>query len=202
MEVFVMDRKETIELLEEKFKSDGGKIRRIMLDGPWGVGKTHAVAEFLEKADTFKVINVSLFGVDSTSALLDEIAVGYLENHATTKMGKSIARNILPRLGRMLKIEPSLFGIGINVDGVDTAGATVSLVDETCLLCFDDLERKSAKINMEDVLGIVERLALKTNVLLIGNKDEMNDADKEQYEKFREKIIDKERMEWCLTYTS
>ena len=51
----------------ENFKED--KNRAILVDGPWGVGKTYQILQFLKndspkKKKQNKIIYVTLFGID------------------------------------------------------------------------------------------------------------------------------------------
>ncbi|WP_337211434.1 P-loop NTPase fold protein [Campylobacter molothri] len=61
------------------------------------------------------------------------------------------------------------------------------------IVCFDDLERKSNKLNMKDILELINKLKEeKCKVVLISNKDEINKEDKEIFEDYKEKCIDLE----------
>ena len=62
------------------------------------------------------------------------------------------------------------------------------------LICIDDLERKSEKLSMSTLLGYVSNLSESSNckVILIFNDDTLSDKDKEEIDRYREKVIDLE----------
>ncbi len=66
--------------------------------------------------------------------------------------------------------------------------------EENLIIVIDDLERKSSKIAIEDILGIIEQLSLypKTKIILIGDESRINDDNKDIWKSFKEKIIEKE----------
>lgn len=66
--------------------------------------------------------------------------------------------------------------------------------EENLIIVIDDLERKSEKIRIEDILGVIEQLSLcnQIKIVLIGDESRVNEADKEVWKSFKEKIIEKE----------
>ncbi|NHN34696.1 hypothetical protein [Paenibacillus agricola] len=56
------------------------------------------------------------------------------------------------------------------------------------IVCFDDLERISKKLEMEEILGLIESIALKSNVLIIANDEHIRENEK--FRTFKEKVID------------
>lgn len=62
------------------------------------------------------------------------------------------------------------------------------------IVCLDDLERKSDKLDIKDILGLINQLKEeKCKVILISNKDELSnnkEKDKEIFDTYKEKCID------------
>ncbi|EGK8129956.1 hypothetical protein IO384_001663, partial [Campylobacter lari] len=64
---------------------------------------------------------------------------------------------------------------------------------ENIIVCLDDLERKSDKLDIKDILGLVNKLKEeKCKVVLISNEDEISnkEKDKEIFNTYKEKCID------------
>ncbi|EAL3889707.1 P-loop NTPase fold protein [Campylobacter lari] len=64
---------------------------------------------------------------------------------------------------------------------------------ENIIVCLDDLERKSDKLDIKDILGLVNKLKEeKCKVVLISNKDEISnkEKDKEIFDTYEEKCIE------------
>lgn len=58
------------------------------------------------------------------------------------------------------------------------------------IVCLDDLERKSDKLDIKDILGLINQLKEeKCKVILISNKDELSN-NKEIFDTYKEKCID------------
>lgn len=61
---------------------------------------------------------------------------------------------------------------------------------ENIIVCLDDLERKSDKLDIKDILGLINQLKEeKCKVILISNKDELSN-NKEIFDTYKEKCID------------
>lgn len=60
------------------------------------------------------------------------------------------------------------------------------------IICFDDIERKSDKLDMIKIFGLVEKLKSDRNckLVLIFNNESFTDVNLDTYEKFRERFID------------
>ncbi len=60
--------------------------------------------------------------------------------------------------------------------------------------CIDDLERKSPKLSMSNLLGYVSNLSETSNckIVLIFNDDTLSEGDRKEVDKYREKVIDLE----------
>lgn len=62
------------------------------------------------------------------------------------------------------------------------------------LVCIDDIERKGSSLSMSNILGLVSELSIenKCKFVLIFNDDTLEEADKKEFYKYREKVVDLE----------
>jgi hypothetical protein len=173
----------------------------ICIKGKWGVGKTHSWNACLREAQRSKKIAlgsysyVSLFGLDS----LDQLKYAIFENSvAASDIGiepsvesfRSNALSVGKQVGRksltMLATLPAVRNYGAALQSLAFLSVTRKIV------CIDDLERKGAHLSMKDVLGLVSYLRehKQCKVALILNDGELSTADRDDFDKFNEKVID------------
>ena len=181
------------ELLEHNIKNEEIGIA-IAITGSWGVGKTFFWNELLKSIRENDVNNVlskrkyayiSLFGVESLSDLKTQI-YSNVENH-----------HLPIEIPKWLKSLPSIFKdtrvtqLGIN--------APIKLIDnlmfnqvKEAVICFDDFERMSNKLDIKDVMGLANQLKLEKNcqIILILDETKTEKKNKEKYAEYKEKLID------------
>lgn len=169
--------------------------------GAWGVGKTYTWNKLLNEANEDKKIRydkysyISLFGINSLESL--KYAV-FEQTINTTLIGKppsletfkSNADTLLTSLG---KKSFQYFQSAPLVKNFAPAIQSASFLSvNKTIICIDDFERKSEKISLRDVLGLV--LLLKEQrgckIALIFNDEKMGEDNAEEYRRFREKVID------------
>ena len=167
------------------------------IKGDWGVGKTYTWNETLKasKENGVKLQRyayVSLFGVDTLDALKmrlfeSVIPVNLIGSEPSVETFSENTLEFTEKLGRKtwaaIKDIPGIKQWLPNTDSI----AFMSL--KKSLICIDDLERRSCKLTMKDILGIVLQLKerMDCKVVLILNPDE---KEMEDYDKFREKVVD------------
>jgi|GEM_PF-1436437 len=168
----------------------------LLITGKWGSGKTHyyknSLVPLMENIETrndarkkYKPIHISLFGLSSVEEIQTQI---FLSIAPILKKGAvKISLNVLKTLGRGAL---SLYGLGKIDDYVgDIPKCTKDLISfERLVICFDDFERMSPKINVSEVIGFINTLVENNDakVILITNKDNI---DKYVYTTIREKTI-------------
>lgn len=167
----------------------------IMINGTWGIGKTHYIKKALENK---KHIYVSLFGKDTIDDLKNEVYYNItnnklidLGNKIYDKAQRNIQINIpivafsLPKKEKKLQEK-----IRKNFDSDNTP----------ITIIFDDLERKGTNFQIELVLGFIEELSNIDNIkiILVANENEilnkntvLEDREKQIYISFKEKVIQK-----------
>ena len=149
----------------------------VSINGKWGVGKTYFWHQFKEQLTDKKVAYVSLFGKETISSIRTDIFLQVISKkqkawwHATTKHIKDIT---IPYIG-----------IGITLPDKQDF--------KDIIVCFDDFERLSSSMELEEVLGLISELKEQKNcsVVMILNEDELRD-NKETLDKYKEKLIDYE----------
>lgn len=186
-------RKRLQELLENNIKNEDVGTA-IAITGSWGVGKTYFWNKLLEDIrgnDSDNVLSkrkyayISLFGIESLSDLKTQI-YSNIENH-----------HLSIEVPKWLKSLPSIFKdtritqLGIN--------APVKLIDnllfnqvKDAIICFDDFERMSNKLDIKDVMGLANQLKLEKNcqVILILDESKAEGENKSKYAEYKEKLID------------
>jgi len=184
------------ELLENNIKNE--KIgTAIAITGSWGIGKTFFWRKFLDKQlsdervykkdNVFnrKYAYVSLFGLESLSDLRTQIYSSIESYHSSIEIPKWIKS--LPSIFKDTRITQ----LGIN--------APVKLIDslmfaqvKDAIICFDDFERMSNKLDIKDVMGLANYLKLEKNcqIILILDEDKTEAENKNKYSSYKEKLVD------------
>lgn len=152
----------------------------VLIDGPWGVGKTHLVNCFLNsrfggRSEDF--VYISLFGLKSTKDIDDAL---YARAHPFMASKKA-------RLaGRVFKT--FLKHKGVELEGEFKVREFLE-TKEFALYVFDDLERSNMSIN--EVLGYINEFVEHDGckVILLANEKEIE--QNEAYRTRREKVVGK-----------
>lgn len=147
----------------------------VLLNGPWGLGKTFVIKNFVKLLDeTTRHIYVSLYGLRS----VDEIDDAILQSMYPVLKHKGVEIG-----GRALKSVGKYFNVELDLNARDFIARSKS-----DLYIFDDLERCEMPINtvMGYINVFVEQEGRK--VIIIANEAEIRD---EAYQRIREKVVGK-----------
>ncbi|HEY9798068.1 MAG TPA: P-loop NTPase fold protein, partial [Leptolyngbyaceae cyanobacterium] len=190
-----LERREAAEALEA-FLDPVNEAKVFALKGDWGVGKTHLVKTFLlnKKKDYYYS---SVFGISS----VDELKMQLWSNlqaankeEKSSPLGKFDPRKILSQAQQHSE--------AIGEIGGAVTSSVISLISNVLinnmlkeqLVCIDDLERMSKKIQLNELLGFVESLVEdhQCKVILIYNEDKIceNQTANKTLKEYREKVID------------
>lgn len=168
-----------------------------LLTGEWGCGKTFFIKNYIEnikksKKDKHKFIYISLFGFKHIYSVNEAI---FYELHPILSNKK------IKFLGGALKAAIKL-GVNVNLIGDENKETKINIdfkninpfenTDfEDIIFIFDDLER--TLIPTAEILGFINSIFDNKNakVIIIANENEIKKEDKEIYEKFKEKIVDR-----------
>jgi DNA polymerase III delta prime subunit len=160
----------------------------VLLAGPWGVGKTYLVKEFLRKkfgddADQTgkRYIYVSLYGlasVDELDAALFQAAYPLLASQAI-QVGGRVGMAIFKSISKITRVDLPDFKFS------DLPKPKAELY------VFDDLERCEMPINMS--LGYINEFVEHEGhkVVIVANEMEIRGEEKVAYTRRREKLIGK-----------
>ena len=164
----------------------------LLVTGDWGSGKTFYMKNVLfpkiEEDTKITPIIVSLYGATDKAGIATKVLFSYLD-----KMGKDKLVSTATLTKGVHNILDSLTILKKYVD-VNKLFASSGedlfrfLPKDKLLICFDDLERISNKINPEDFLGMVNELVENkgNRVLIIANEGFIEGGIK-----FKEKTIEK-----------
>ncbi len=176
----------------------------ISISGEWGIGKTYFwkntfLNKYKSELNNKKIAYVSLFGIDS----LDDIRTVILLQSAPTKnkinwLNKKIMKP-LQALKSLLKIDANV-SMSFGLNSISSILSILTSGDfKNVIVCFDDFERMSSKINFKDVLGLISELKEQKlcKVIMILNEKELeklSDIENKKYSEifslYKEKIID------------
>ena len=196
MEGKFLSDKEIIEIIKD-YIDDTIYNRAILIDGAWGTGKTFFVKnKLIKELEVYqksrndssykekKIIYISLYGIDSTVDITNEIYLKSIniENkdskiYSISKLGGKFLSDLMKNKGFDL------------TKYLDEARGLIDI--SNCILIFDDLER--CKCNISDILGyinsFVEHRGMK--VIIVVNEEEMGNTDDiiEEYPKIKEKLV-------------
>ena len=176
------------ERLKEIFIKNENKGIAIAITGSWGVGKTFFWNEFRESYKLKnKYVYVSLFGLESLSDLKTHIYSNIENNHSALEIPRWIRG--LPSILKDTRI--SQFGISASAKVFDSL--MFNQVKDA-VICFDDFERMSNKLDIKDVMGLANQLKLEKNcqIILILDEDKAEGENKKKYAEYKEKLIDEE----------
>ena len=186
-----------IEKLNEVLKNfQENSDRTILIDGPWGCGKTHCILDFLKEEKKNKksknkssITYLSLFGKTS----VDEIHLELYRNfHKAKHISKKII-NVLPKVS-------GLFGeAGKAIENLEYTLKTdrnskINDGKKRRIIILDDFERLDFnKIPFREILGYINSLIMQQlKVIIICNGDEIVKNDYEIIENlniFYKKIL-------------
>ena len=161
----------------------------IVLDGEWGVGKTTFWKNFSAKNFDKNSVYVSLFGKESTQEIKQEIGIQiYRRNEYISEFSEKAKK-----LGFDKVIDEVTPKLGSALIGCISFFKKEDFKD--IVICFDDFERISNKINLKDVLGLISEYKEQQNchIVMILNRSKMtalaNEAQKEDEENLEDKEL-------------
>ncbi|MDY0133373.1 MAG: hypothetical protein RBR53_12005 [Desulforegulaceae bacterium] len=181
----------------------------LMLSGAWGSGKTHFWKNIIEtdlipkiKEKEKSYVFVSLYGKDSIKDIENEIlqkAYSFLyesDNDLIKKASSVFTKSVdfIPKI--------SLFGFEIDPKGIAKLKDELSNKEKlhkasvalsNGIVCFDDFERKSSKIDLNDLFGFITNLTenFQTKTIIILNQEFFQHHDTKVFNTVKEKSVNK-----------
>lgn len=210
-----MNNLEILKMLEEKFKPTIDVPHSVFIDGKWGIGKTEIIKQFQIKIKIskpyLKVYYISLFGKNTFKEIETEIINKVLfpkfskaQNGGGAHLFKQFSKDVLKGIAKnKTGIELDIFSYMKSLSLENIAFGS------DMIFIFDDLERLTNQIQLRVVLGSIEKVSLKSSVIIIGNYSEIGHIKKDsnpnennnkpeknliqlEFDKFKEKIINRE----------
>lgn len=164
----------------------------LLITGNWGCGKTYYMKETVLPTIKGKlnrnIVIVSLFGLNNLNEIPERVFYAYLDavGKGKTSFNFGSLTNILkefteaiPKLNEYVDFN-KLLGKGQGI---------YNFVSKDTIICLDDLERIVDKIDINEVLGVINELVenIGYKVIIIANEDFIN---KNQLI-FKEKVVEK-----------
>jgi hypothetical protein len=145
----------------------------VMINGPWGIGKTSAVKQFINKHKRQGIIYASLYGAKSAEDIDQRIIVGMMPA-LETPLGKIG--------GRIVGALAQKYGLSDLIKGGD-----VKSLAAPELIVFDDLER--ALMEPAELLGYINQMVEHEGrkAVILANEAEIK--ERIHYTRVREKVI-------------
>jgi len=190
---YLLEKKEYGYLLDE---NNNGKT--IMLSGTWGSGKTHfwqneIEPKLKEKLDNKACIYVSLYGKESLNDIKSDV---YLSANGKNLLSTEVSTFGMEALSA---IKDSDLAVGKVVKAgksfIDSKKIQkgITKLKKGGIICFDDFERKSKNVDLNDLFGFISQLAINLDckVVIILNSDVFQGKEAKQFREVKEKTINK-----------
>ena len=147
----------------------------IMLNGPWGVGKSYYISNtlmpYLKEQCNYDVVKVSVYGLKDISELTKqiyyEVRIGkFKKKNEVLSSGKIIIKGILSGIASFFNVDPK-----ISNNDLEKLYSSINLKNK--LIIIEDLERTD--IDMVKLLGFINNLTEldDAKVLLVANENEI-----------------------------
>ncbi|MBL0612266.1 hypothetical protein JD508_18735 [Aeromonas jandaei] len=165
----------------------------VALSGKWGAGKTHLWSQVKNSSNDPGVkdsLYVSLFGlssVDQVKRKLIESVVPIAASHETFFSGvKNLFKAGVTAASAHYKALAAINDINVLM--------MAPLVLKDKIIVIDDIERKHARLGIDEVLGFIDEYSQQhsSRFILVLNDDQLSIKDDQRkiWELFREKVID------------
>ena len=195
-------------------KSDISNGKVIMLSGKWGSGKTHFWQKKIQTVlndENKKIPNhyISLYGKTSIEEIKNEVFLKIFEGMDIFKIDDksvNLAKNTANLIADFTKTV-SVFGVNLDLSKIvdksfekldevrekQKEEKTKALLNSGAIICFDDFERKSKDIDLNDLFGFITNLTIefKSKVVIILNDDVFDGEEKDVFSRVKEKSVSK-----------
>ncbi|MFY9084483.1 P-loop NTPase fold protein [Aliarcobacter cryaerophilus] len=194
-------------------KSNISNHKIIMLSGKWGSGKTffwkNKIIEELNKDKKIPNHYISLYGKKSIEEIENEIFLKIFESvdsFESREKAVKLSKNMVNLLSSFSSAV-NFFGVNLDISKVSDEPfdkleeilknkkleKTVEYLNSGAIICFDDFERKSKDIDLNDLFGFITQLTLNFSckVVIILNDDAFEESGKTIFSNVKEKSVSK-----------
>jgi len=184
--------------------SNHGKV--IMLSGVWGSGKTYfwhdsqgSIQSQLKKQKKANIY-ISLYGKTSLKSIENEVFVK--ASNGNDDDAKDSVEKFLSTFSSLSSTIDQYSGIPVasliaeyfcDLKKSNSDNKAKEFMKDDLIICFDDFERKSTEVNLNDLFGFITNLALeyKATIVIILNDDIFEGKDKKIFANLKEKSVNK-----------
>jgi hypothetical protein len=185
----------------EYLLKDDNNGKTVMLSGVWGSGKTHFWQSEIEPELSEKLregnkacVYVSLYGKDSLKEIKEEVFLkassekDYLSKEIEV-FGFGVLSSIADNGGEIAKGIKAIF----DLNKYRRSSKGKNRLADGGVICFDDFERKSKYVDLNDLFGFIAQLAieLKCKVVIILNSDAFEGTEANVFKNVKEKTVNK-----------
>lgn len=194
-----MESKQILEILKQF--NGNNTYKKIFINGAWGIGKSYYTNKYKNENEDY-IIYTSLFGKTSFEAIVDSLSNELLNKLNNVDKFKKKTKNIAKKIQGSI----SIYGVSISSSTINNKTLFEEfeklLEEKELIIIIDDLERKSVNVPIEDIMGLIEQFSLleKIKIVIIGDETNISPEDREKWQKFKEKIIEKEYKIICFSY--
>ena len=172
---------------------DKQSYKCILVDGAWGIGKSYMVKKALEDMKD-RTCFISLFGMDDCQKIYHEALFQFA--FRTSRSGKiaSGVQNFAKAAGNFCaEVSNVSNALAQAISERELFAMTSEKFKKNRIIVIDDLERRKSGLDLEELFGVIEDLKQLNyiKIILIANSKEICNEDKEVFDKYREKIIDR-----------
>ena len=163
----------------------------ILINGDWGIGKTFTYKKYLEE-NSLKEIYISLFNLDKLEDIDKKLISSYMINCINRN---NIATKTVSKISNYFNIEAfdKLLEnkVGFSISDVTNLLQIENLeFGNNIVLCFDDLERVGDKVEFKSLLGKIEQLHTKIDIIVLCNTKKLSKENQSIFDEYKEKVID------------
>lgn len=175
--------KNNLKNILQSFVNDNNS-KSILIDGPWGSGKTFETKEFIKSNKNKKIYYLSLFGLESIDEINTVLYEQTRKNHKRFKQGTIL-------ISKAIKAIPLIPDISDAIEYQLGKSNNIS-IKKKAIVIFDDIERLSDKIQYVDLMGYINSLYLSgcRFICLVSSTNIKSEARKKDFEEFKEKVFD------------
>lgn len=160
----------------------------ILIDGTWGIGKTCAINDALK--ENSNVCYVSLFGMKDVQQIFHETfyQLGLKDKKGMRKIAFKIL-DIVSVFSKKVGVAKTI--IESIIQEKELFLELTKTFQNNHVIVIDDLERMNKNISVEELCGVIDEIKRCNHVKVILIANTLEISDKDTFNKYSEKVIDR-----------